>query len=232
MTHHPTQNTSRRSNYLFAAAPLMWAVLILFHPMPGGDNALDGIDDVVDRWLLVHVGQLILTPFLVLAVWRLLDGLSQPAATVSRAALVVWTVSFSAYDAVQGIATGLLVRHANDLANGQQDAIAGALDYLVYDSRLAGDTSALQMVAGAAWLTTAIAAAIALHRAGAGIAIVTATAMSTIFSVHMAPAAIGLLALTTAVVLRERQTAQQQTTAVSDVSSPTALARPAADDPR
>ena len=88
-------------------------MLILFHPMPGGDNALDGIDDVVDRWLIVHVGQLILTPLLFLAVWRLLDGLSSAAATISRCALVVWTVFFSAYDAVQGIATGLLVRHAD-----------------------------------------------------------------------------------------------------------------------
>ena len=88
-------------------------MLILFHPMPGGDNTLDGIDDVVDRWLIVHVGQLILTPLLFLAVWRLLDGLTATAATVSRCALVVWTVFFSAYDAIQGIATGLLVQHAD-----------------------------------------------------------------------------------------------------------------------
>ena len=58
---------------------MLWAVLILFHPMPG--YTLDGIDDVVDRWLIVHVGQLILTPLLFLAVWRLLDGLTATAAT-------------------------------------------------------------------------------------------------------------------------------------------------------
>ena len=108
-----TTTTNRRPNYLFAVAPLLWAVLILFHPMPGGDSTLDGIDDVVDRWLIVHVGQLILTPLLFLAVWRLLDGLTSTAATISRCGLVVWTVFFSAYDAVQGIATGLLVRHAD-----------------------------------------------------------------------------------------------------------------------
>ena len=113
MSAEPTPTTNRRPNYLFAAAPLLWAVLILFHPMPGGDSTLDGIDDVVDRWLIVHVGQLILTPLLFLAVWRLLDGLTSTAATISRCALVVWTVFFSAYDAVQGIATGLLVRHAD-----------------------------------------------------------------------------------------------------------------------
>ena len=112
MSAEPTQGTNRRPNYLFAVAPFLWAVLILFHPMPGGDSTLEGIDDVVDRWLIVHVGQLILTPLLFLAVWRLVDGLTSTAATISRCGLVVWTVFFSAYDAVQGIATGLLVRHA------------------------------------------------------------------------------------------------------------------------
>ncbi|MET0853338.1 MAG: hypothetical protein ABWY30_01810 [Microterricola sp.] len=207
MSADRTPTNTRRPNYLVAAAPFLWAVLILFHPMPGGDNTLDGIDDVVDRWLIVHVAQLILTPLLFLAVWRLLDGLSSPAATISRCALVVWTVFFSAYDAVQGIATGLLVRHAGGVPTAQQNAIAEALDYLVLDSRLAGDISAVQMVAGAAWLTVAIGAAIALHQARAGTTVVALTAISVVFSMHMAPAAIGLLALTGAVVLREHQRA-------------------------
>jgi hypothetical protein len=195
---------------VFVAAPLLWAVLILFHPMPDGDNALDGINDVVDRWLLVHVGQLILTPLLFLAVWRLLDGLSTPAATISRSALVVWTVFFSAYDAVQGIATGVLVRHTNSLRDAEQDVIAGALDYLVQDSRLAGDISALQLVTGAAWLTVAIAAAVALHQANAGRIVVVCACISTVFSAHVTPAAIGLLALFIACLLRERQRTEAQ----------------------
>jgi hypothetical protein len=207
MSVQRTPTTSPRPNYFFAAAPLLWAVLILFHPVPSGDSPLDGIDDVVDRWLIVHVGQLVLTPLLFLAVWRLLAGVASTAATVSRCALVVWTVFFTAYDAIQGVATGLLVRHASDVPEAQRNAIADALDYLVLDSRLAGDISVIQMVAGAAWLTVAIAGAIALHRARAGTAVVALTAISVVFSAHMAPAAIGLLALTAAVVLRERQRA-------------------------
>lgn len=75
---------------LFAfAGPLLWAVLVLFHPDPGGHSPYLGIKDEVDRWLLLHVGQLILTPMLFLAVWRLLDSLSSAAAMVSRSALVV-----------------------------------------------------------------------------------------------------------------------------------------------
>jgi hypothetical protein len=190
---------------LVFAAPLVWAVLLLFHPMPEGDSAYQGVQDDVDLWLVVHVGQLILTPFLFLAVWRLLRGLSSAAALVSRSALVVWTVFFSAYDSVQGVATGVLASYANGLAGEEQASVARAIDHLVMDSRLAGNVSAIQMVAGASWLIVAFAAAVALQRAGAGRAIVIATCVSAVFAMHVALAAVGLLALSVAGVLRERQ---------------------------
>ncbi|HWI00341.1 MAG TPA: hypothetical protein VNT27_08410, partial [Propionibacteriaceae bacterium] len=104
MTDSRARSEASIGRFLVYAGPLVWAVLIVFHPNPGGDSPYEGISDVVDRWLVVHVGQLILTPFLFLAVWRLLDGLSSAAARVSRAALVVWTVFFSAYDSIQGVA--------------------------------------------------------------------------------------------------------------------------------
>lgn len=214
------------TRYVVYAAPLLWAVLILFHPMPGGDSPYTGISDDVDVWLVVHVGQLILTPFLFLAVWRLLDGLSSVAATISRCALVVWTVFFSAYDAVQGIATGVFVDHANGLAGTDQSAVADAIDHLVIDNRLAGDISAIQMVAGGAWLTVAIAAAVALHQAHAGTAVVAAAALSVVFSMHVTPAAIGLLALFAAGVLHEhRRTrpARRDPAGPSDVEPPARL---------
>ena len=190
---------------LVFAGPLLWAVLILFHPNPGEAGPYEEIKDVVDRWLLVHVGQLILTPFLFFAVWRLLDGLSSTAARVSRAALVVWTVFFSAYDTVQGVATGILIRHANGLAGEERDGVARALDFLVEDSQLAGGVSAVWVVAAASWAVVAIGAAVALHKAGAGKAVVAAACLSIVFAVHVAPAAIGLVALFVAGVIRERQ---------------------------
>lgn len=191
--------------YLVYAGPLVWAVLIVFHPNPGGDSPYEGITDVVNRWLFVHVGQLILTPFLFLAVWRLLDGLSSAAATISRAALVVWTVFFSAYDSIQGIATGILTRWANGLAGEERAAVARAIEFVVEDSQLAGNISAIALVAGASWLIVAIGAAVALHKAGAGKAVVVAACLSVVVAAHSAPAAIGFVALFLAGVLRERQ---------------------------
>jgi hypothetical protein len=190
---------------LVFAGPLLWALLVVFHPNPGDAGPYEEIKDVVDRWLFVHVGQLILTPLLFFAVWRLLDGLSSAAAKVSRAALVVWTVFFSAYDSIQGVATGVLIRHANGLAGEDQAGVARALDFLVEDSQLAGGVSAVWVVAAASWVVVAIGGAVALHKGGAGKAVVAATCVSTLFAVHVAPAAIGLVALFLAGVIRERQ---------------------------
>jgi hypothetical protein len=193
---------------LFLVGPLLWAILVLFHPNPTDASPYEGIKDVVDRWLVVHVGQLVLAPLVFLAVWRLLAGLHSVAATVSRAALVVWAVFFSAYDTVQGIATGLLVRYTSGLPAEEQTAVAGAIKYLVDDSQLGGNISVLMLLGQGSWLVVAIAAAVALHKAGAGRAIVALTCLSVIFAFHTAPAAGGMLALFFAGLLRERQRAR------------------------
>ena len=199
---------------LLVAGPALWAVLVLFHPLPEGDPYA-GVSPVVNRWLAVHVGQLILTPLLVFAVWKLLDGLTSFAATASRWGLIVWATFFSAYDSVQGIATGVLAQRANELAGDGRAGFAAAVDYLVEDSALAGNVSFLAVVAGAAWTICAIAGAVALHRAGAGRATVAATSASIIFAAHTTPAAIGLVALVVGCVLRARQRAEGSAAAPS-----------------
>jgi hypothetical protein len=77
----------------------------------------------------------------------------------------------------------------------------------VSDSQLAGNFSAIGLIGNAAWLVVAIRAAVALHTAGAGKWAVIAAVLSSIFVVHTAPAAVGLVAFAIAGVLRERQRA-------------------------
>jgi hypothetical protein len=188
---------------LVFTVPLVWAALLLFHPNAEG-APFESIKDVVDRWLFVHVGQLVLTPILVLVVWRLLDGLPSRAAKVGRAAAVVWAVFFTAYDSIQGIATGLLIRYADgNLAGAEQAGVARALDYLVSDSLLAGNISAIGLIGNAAWIAAAIGGAVALNKAGAGKAAVIAMSLSSLFVIHTAPAGVGLVALAVAGILSE-----------------------------
>src|ERR671917_788138 len=110
-------SAQRKSALVLLAAPLLWLVPALLHP--AGDPYA-GIAGETDRWLFVHIAQLLLVPLLGALVWTLLAGLQSVAARVAHAALVLWLAFFSAFDAIAGIATGVLSRHANSLAASEE----------------------------------------------------------------------------------------------------------------
>jgi len=62
-----------------------------------------------------------------LAVYLLTEGAEGRAVSVSRWAIGVFTVFFSAYDAAAGIATGFVLRNAQDLPAGAQEAVYEAV---------------------------------------------------------------------------------------------------------
>jgi hypothetical protein len=51
--------------------------------------------------------------------------------------MATFMVFFSAYDAVAGLATGILIRYGQGLTGDDRDAVAGAVDYLFTDDRIA-----------------------------------------------------------------------------------------------
>lgn len=181
-------------------APLLWVVVAILHPGGVGDEPppYEGIADDANKWIFVHFSQLVLTPLLALGVWMLLDGIHSVAATVARAFLVVWMVFFSAFDAIAGIAVGVLTRYANNLAGEERQAVVGAIDFLFQDSRLAGgdNYSVLGILGQFSWVVLVLAALVALWRAGVSRLIVGATFLSLLFAAHAGyPAAVGLVAL-------------------------------------
>jgi hypothetical protein len=149
----------------------------------------------------------VLTPLIAVGVWMLLDGIRSIAATVARASLVVWMVFFSAFDAIAGIAVGVLTRYANSLADDERDAVVGAIDFLFQDSRFAGGNN-FSLLAGLgqfSWVVLVLAATVALWRAGASRLIVVATLLSFLFATHAGYlAAVGLIALFVAELLTFR----------------------------
>jgi hypothetical protein len=140
--------------------PLALAVLEMFHPTP--DSVVEGVEQ--GGWFLwFHMIQLLLTGLIALAVYLLTDGLSGRAASVSRWAVGVFAVFFSAYDAAAGIATGFVLQAAQDLSPEEQAAVyETAIDMpglsLIF---------VLSIVGTVAWVVALIAAAVALRRAGA-----------------------------------------------------------------
>ena len=194
----------RKLPFVLLAAPLLWLVPALLHPI---GEPYEGIADEANLWISVHVAQLVLTPFLAAGVWMLLGGLQSVAAHVARAALVLWIVFFSAFDAVAGIGTGVLTRHANSLTGEEREGVIAAIDFLFDDSQLAnGGFSVLGNLGHLSWVVVAIAATLALHRARAGRAIVATTFLSVLFASHSGlGAAVALVALFVAELLTFRR---------------------------
>jgi hypothetical protein len=193
----------RKLSFVLLVAPLLWLVPAFLHPM---GEPYEGIADQADLWISVHVAQLVLTPFLAAGVWLLLGGIQSVPALVARSFLALWMVFFSAFDAVAGIATGVLTRHANSLTGEDREGVVSAIDFLWADSQLAGGGfSVLGNLGHFSWVVVAIAASVALYRAGASRVVVAASFLSVLFASHSGlGAAVGLVALFVAELLTLR----------------------------
>jgi hypothetical protein len=151
----------------------LWLVPAFVHPNEAG-NLFEGIADQANKWIFVHVAQLVLTPFIAAGVWMLLGGVQSVAAQVARAALVM-----------------------------ERETVGRAIDFLFHDSQLAGgEFSVLGNIGHADWVVLAIAAAVALWRARLSRVIVWATLVSVLFATHSGiGAVVGLVALFVAELL-------------------------------
>ena len=110
-----------------------------------------------------HIIQVPLIGLIALAVYLLTEGLEGRAVRVSRWAIAVFAVFFSAYDAAAGIGTGYALRSAQGLSAEGQAAVHQAVIDMPGLSLIFG----LSIVGTGAWVVALIAAAIALRRAGA-----------------------------------------------------------------
>ena len=158
----------RYRRVLVATPPVLLGLVSLLHPLPDWPHIVDSLTPRLGLWLEVHVAQLVLIPMLMFTVWALLDGLTGGVPAVARAALIVFATFYSAFDAVVGLGTGVLVRRVSTLDGAERDA-AIRLAQWFWDSRLdpALPIVWVMAVGGLAWLVALVATAVALRRAGA-----------------------------------------------------------------
>ena len=141
--------------------PLAFAILEFFHPeQPSG---VSGAVEQGEWFMWFHIIQVPLIGLIALAVYLLTDGLQGRAVSVSRWAIGVFAVFFSAYDAAAGIGTGYALREARGLSAEGQAAVYEAVKDLPLFSLPFG----FSIVGSLGWAVAVIAAAIALRRAGA-----------------------------------------------------------------
>jgi hypothetical protein len=127
--------------------------------------------DKVTPWLAVHIGMMFFIPLMAAVGYLLLRGVGGTAARVSRIALLPFAVLYGTWEALQGIAIGVLIDRVNDLPAAERatgaDLIQGfGENILVRDLGLLGAPGSI------AFVIAMIAAGVALHRhAGAPLAV-------------------------------------------------------------
>ena len=187
-------------------APLGWALLLLFHAAPGPDDVYASLRDGVTTWQIVHVGTLLCIGLMGIALWLLVRDLPGRAARISRLAIGPFVLFYGAGEAVLGIGTGVLVRHANSVPADERTAVARTIDDL-WDNSTVGEIGALLGIGALAWIVAALAAAVAYRRVGAPLGVSILLALSAIVAIHappVGPVGLACFALAAALIARER----------------------------
>ena len=157
---------------LLVVTPLAFAATGMLHLVPASDATVGSdFDRLVPHsqlWIGIHITQLVIISLLALAVAALSRGLPSRAARVSRIAVVPFVAFYSAFDASVGLSGGLLARYVSAHPDISED-VGRAADHVtdpVSEPVLAG----VYAVGVLFWLTAVVGAAIAVRRAGVGVA--------------------------------------------------------------
>jgi hypothetical protein len=147
---------------LVVGSPLALAVLELFHPHP-----LDLFDLDVQTWLLVHYLQVPLFPLAALAAVALVRGLAGFAAALCRVGMFVFAVTYTAFDTAAGLVTAVLVKasRAADTPEAWRGPVMEVWAHPILGGA-PGTVPLLAVLGAVAWLLGAVAAAVAVRRAG------------------------------------------------------------------
>jgi len=193
-------------------APLSLAIVELYHPHP---HDLLNVD--VDMWLTVHYAQIPLFALTALAIAWLVRGRRDVLASVCRAAMFVFGVTYIVFDTAAGVVTGILVEAAHETTT--PDAWRDAIDAIWTHPIVGGSplipAPILAVAGGVALSVGAVAGALSLKRSGNSWPPVVLLAVSSfgigIFRTHAwpgGPLTFGGMAIAAGWLLWERARAQ------------------------
>lgn len=142
--------------------PIALGAVLAVHPH-GGENLYESLAPVADQWFYVHVALLPLFGLLGVSVYLLLSEYTGRVATIGRIGVAVYLVTYLAFEAIAGLATGLLVRSGQGLSSEQQAGVAAALEATATDPLVA----ALALIGSVGITVSAVALGVLLRRSGA-----------------------------------------------------------------
>ena len=208
---------SRAAVVFMIAVPIAWAVVLLFHPAPE-DPYYESLKDDATAMIVVHALTLPFIGLIGAALYLLVRDLPGTAARVSLFAIPVFVLFYGAGEATLGVATGVVVDHANGFPPDEQ-ALAGEGAQAIWDGFVTA--TLFPGIGGIAWVVAAVAAALACRRAGAPLAVTVLLALSGFVALHGPPIGpIALLCFATAVFLLFRQQGAADTLAAPAPAEP------------
>jgi hypothetical protein len=155
---------SRRELAFLIVVPLTWAVLLLFHPTGEGEAiTYADVQDVVTRWLVVHIGMLLFIPLMAGVVYLLVRGIDSTTAWICRIALVFFAVFYSAFEALVGIGTGILVNDIDEFSASDEAAAAPLVEEFTSNFLVSSPLGVFTSVGSVAFIVATIAAGVALR---------------------------------------------------------------------
>ncbi len=190
----PSTTTTRSA--LLVAAPLAFAALLMLHPM-GGDDFATLVSENLTAWLTVHYGAAVLFPLMGYVIWVLIRDLRGRAATVARIAIPVYAVFYGAYEAMMGLATGVMTQHGGDVAEAVNS---------IPTHPIVGDGGLLATIGSLAWVTAITGAILALRAAGVRTPALVLLGIGTFMAIHIPPIGpAALVCLSGAALMIERR---------------------------
>jgi hypothetical protein len=149
----------RRS--ILLSAPAVAFIATLIHPRFNQSTDIYSVlAPQVDLWITLHIVQLLIFGLLGLTIYWLIDVAYGLAPTISRIAIAVFIVFYLPFDALAGIATGLLVQYAKTVPPDQLPIVSKAIDAF-WQSDVVNNMAAVGAVG---WGVAVLAAAVALAR--------------------------------------------------------------------
>jgi hypothetical protein len=198
-----TRSTAIRA--FVVGAPLPFAALLTQHPMGGGD-LFELVSANTGAWLAIHYAGAVFFPLMALVVWLLIRDLPGRAATIARWALPVFAVFYTVWEAVFGIAIGMIAQSASDLTGAERAGAAAAVEEIVA-SPLFGELGVVSAIGSIAWWTAIAGAIMALKNAGVRRTALILVGIGGLFTFHVPIGPVALVSLSVAAYMIERHRA-------------------------
>jgi hypothetical protein len=200
---------SRRELAFLIGVPVAWAVLLLFHPTGEGEAiTYADLQDVVTRWMVVHIGMLLFIPLMAGVVYLLVRGIDSTTAWICRIALAFFVVFYSAFETLVGIGTGILVNDISELPAGDEEAAAPLVEEFTSGVLVGAPLGVFTSIGSVAFVVAAIAAGVTLRvDAGAPLSVAILLGLSGfLITAHPPPLGpMGLVLFVAAVVIYARR---------------------------